>query len=169
MKGKWAQGIVPRHFAWVIRDALAVSERPGGYGDNHRKVRRQEEIIWLREQGFDPVISIIDSPHNLHAYDELGLAWEHLPMKSGEEVERFLSRLYERLRTLNGEGRKVLVHDEDLSDRLGGLMAGYLIWAGLVPESHRAVAMVERLLERQLGARARTIVSAVDAMGRRSA
>jgi len=44
-KGKWAQGIQPRHFNWVIQDRLAICERPGGFGQNHRKVRRQEEII----------------------------------------------------------------------------------------------------------------------------
>ena len=37
MKGKWAQGIKPRNFAWVITDQLAVCERPGGYGANHRR------------------------------------------------------------------------------------------------------------------------------------
>ena len=52
MKGKWAQGIQPRNFAWIMKDQLAVCERPGGYGANHRRVRRQEEIIWIREQGF---------------------------------------------------------------------------------------------------------------------
>ena len=73
MKGKWAQGIQPRNFAWVIKDKLAVCERPGGYGANHRRVRRQEEIIWIREQGFTCVVSLIPSPHNLHNYDELGV------------------------------------------------------------------------------------------------
>ena len=58
MKGKWAQGIVPRNFAWVMKDQLAVCERPGGYGVNHRKVRRQEEIIWVRENGFARIISL---------------------------------------------------------------------------------------------------------------
>ena len=58
MKGKWAQGIEPRNFHWVIKDQLAVCERPGGYGANHRRVRRQEEIIWIREQGFTCVISL---------------------------------------------------------------------------------------------------------------
>jgi len=48
MKGKWAKGIPPRFFAWVIKDRLAVSERPGGYARNHRRVRRHEEILWLR-------------------------------------------------------------------------------------------------------------------------
>ena len=74
MKGKWAQGIQPRNFAWILKDKLAVCERPGGYGANHRRVRRQEEIIWIREQGFTCVVTLIPSPHNLHNYDELGVA-----------------------------------------------------------------------------------------------
>ena len=44
-KGKWAQGIQPRQFSWVIKEQLAVCERPGGYGTNHRRVRRQEEVL----------------------------------------------------------------------------------------------------------------------------
>ena len=75
MKGKWAAGIPPRNFTWVIKDHLAVSERPGGFSNNHRRVRRQEEIIWLRVQGFGRVVSLLPSPHNLAAYDEEGLAW----------------------------------------------------------------------------------------------
>ena len=70
MRGKWARGIVPRNFYWIIKDRLAVCERPGGFGENHRRVRRQEEIIWLRENGFDVVISLLASEHNLHNYDE---------------------------------------------------------------------------------------------------
>ena len=40
MKGKWAQGIVPRNFTWVVKEQVAVCERPGGVGSNHRRVRR---------------------------------------------------------------------------------------------------------------------------------
>ena len=81
MKGKWAAGIPPRNFTWVITDHLAVSERPGGFSNNHRRVRRQEEIIWLRVQGFGRVISLLASPHNLTAYEEEGLAWAHYPLE----------------------------------------------------------------------------------------
>jgi hypothetical protein len=73
MRGKWAQGIVPRGFKWIITDRLAVCERPGGCGTNHRKVRRQEEIIWLRENDFDLVVSLLGSEHNLAHYEELGV------------------------------------------------------------------------------------------------
>ena len=39
LRGKWALGITPRNFTWIMKDKLAVCERPGGYGDNHRRVR----------------------------------------------------------------------------------------------------------------------------------
>ena len=90
MKGKWAQGIKPRNFAWVITDRLAVCERPGGYGANHRRVRRQEEIIWVQNQGFTRIISLLPSPHNLHAYDELGVPWQHVPFGGSSQVRTAL-------------------------------------------------------------------------------
>ena len=86
MKGKWAQGIQPRNFAWVMKGKLAVCERPGGYGANHRRVRRQEEIIWIREQGFTCVVSIIPAPHNLHNYTELDVTWRHRPFGVHDEA-----------------------------------------------------------------------------------
>src|SRR5687767_4765809 len=98
MKGKWAQGIVPRNFAWVIKDQLAVCERIGGYGTNHRKVRRQEEIIWVREQGFARIISLLLSPHNLHAYDELGVAWLHSPFGKHDDPVAALEPFWRDLR-----------------------------------------------------------------------
>jgi hypothetical protein len=157
-KGKWAQGIEPRHFHWIIQDQLAICERPGGFGANHRKVRRQEEIIWIREQGFDLVVSVSSAPHNLHNYDELGVRWLHWPFPHNEDMPRFLDRSYTELRRLLGEHKKLLVHQDELSERLCGFLGGYLVWAGMVPESPRAIVLVEHLTGRQLGAEGRGIV-----------
>ncbi len=90
LRGKWALGITPRNFTWIMTDKLAVCERPGGYGENHRRVRRQEEIIWLRENGFGCVISIIPAPHNLHNYDELGLPYAHRPFTGIDDLGGYI-------------------------------------------------------------------------------
>src|SRR5215211_3178675 len=138
-KGKWAQGIQPRNFAWVIKDRMAICERPGGYGVNHRRVRRQEEIIWIREQGFGMVISLIPSPHNLHNYEELGVPYLHRPFGSAEDPREVLAELYPELRALIGDGKKVLLHGEEVGDRLAGVVGGYIRWSGLVPEGPHAI------------------------------
>ncbi len=165
MRGKWAAGIVPRNFAWVIKDQLAVCERPGGYGANHRRVRRQEEIIWLREQGFTRIVSLLPSPHNLHAYDELSMPWRHLPFVPGDDTGAALATVFADLRGQLQAGDKVVVHMEEVGDRLQGAMAGYLLYSGLVPEGPRAIAMTEHLLHRQMGPVGRELVSAAARLG----
>src|SRR5947208_13610871 len=159
MKGKWAAGIPPRNFAWVIKDRLAVSERPGGYARTHRRVRRQEEIIWIREQGFSRVVSLLASPHNLHAYEELGVKWEHLPLDPHGDTAALLTELYPRLRDWLAAGERVLVHQEELGDHVQGVVAGYLVWAKLLDSPAQAIAIVEQITQRQMGPAGRELVA----------
>lgn len=165
MKGKWAAGIVPRYFTWIITDHLAICERLGGYGSNHRKVRRQEEIIWVREQGFTRIVSLLPSPHNLHHYEELGVAYRHLPFGPHDDPVEVLPPIWDDLQAQLAAGDKLIVHHDELGDRLLGVMGGYLIRTGLVPEPPRATAMIEKLVERQMGPAGRELV-AVAARGR---
>ncbi|HUP70517.1 MAG TPA: hypothetical protein VM142_11995 [Acidimicrobiales bacterium] len=159
MKGKWAAGITPRNFTWVIKDKLAISERPGGYARNHRKVRRQEEIIWLREQGFSRIVSLLASPHNLHAYDELGVKWSHLPLGPTHDPKVVLPELYDLLKGWVAAGERVLLHQEELGDRLMGVTAGYLLWSGMLPAGPQAIAVLEQIVHRQMGPTGRELVA----------
>ena len=149
LRGRWALGITPRNFTWILKDKLAICERPGGYGENHRRVRRQEEIIWIRENGFGCVISIIPAPHNLHNYDELGVTSRHRPF-NGEELEHWLKGFYRELAELLKANVKVIVHGEEVGDRIVGIIGGYIRWAGLVDDDTQAITVTERLAGRQL-------------------
>ena len=159
MRGKWAAGIPPRNFAWVIKDRLAISERPGGYARNHRRVRRQEEIIWIREQGFARIISLLASTHNLHAYDELGVPWAHFPFPPHADPTGVLPELYGHLQQGLAAGEVLLVHQEELGDRLMGVMAGYLLWAGMLESGPQAITILERICSRQMGPAGRELVA----------
>ena len=163
-KGKWAQGIPPRNFAWIMKDRLAVSERPGGYGANHRRVRRQEEIIWIREQGFSCVLSVIPAPHNLHNYDDLGVTWRHRGFETEEDAAPFLTAFYPELRSMLEAGQKLLLHADVLADPVCGLVTGYLVWSGLVPRGPEAVTLIERMVKRQLGPYGRELVAVAAAL-----
>jgi hypothetical protein len=161
VKGKWAAGIRPRNFTWVIRDSFAVSERPGGFAPNHRRVRRQEEIIWLRVQGFDRVISLLPSPHNLHAYDEGDLMWAHYPLLSQTDPRMVLEECFTDLRNSLADGQRVLMHQEELGDRVMGVVAGFLVWSGRLPTTPQSVAMVEHMIGRQMGPSGRELAVVV--------
>lgn len=166
MKGRWAAGIVPRNFAWVIRDRLAVSERPGGYARNHRSVRRTEEIVWLKVNGFTLVVSLLGSTHNLRSYDEMELAWEHFPFPPSTDAQVVLSRLYPRLERWLGDGERLLLHQEELGDRLMGAVAGYLLWSNRLSTCAQAVAGVEQIVRRRMSPEGRELVRLADQLER---
>ena len=158
LRGKWALGIQPRNFTWFIKDRLAVCERPGGFGENHRRVRRQEEIIWIREQGFGCVISIIPSPYNLHNYDELGVTYRHRPFSGADDPRTYLKAFYPEIHEMLSNGTKVIVHGEELGDRLIGLVGGYIRWAGLVTDGPQSITLIERISGKQLDPFGRSLV-----------
>ena len=158
MKGKWADGIQPRNFAWVMKDQLAVCERPGGYGAHHRRVRRQEEIIWIRQNPFDLVISVIPAPHNLHNYEELGQVYLHRPWPAHDQLAPYVRQVHEEIAEGLAAGKRILVHMEEVGDRVCGLMAVHLVLAGLVPSGPQVTAIVERIFQRRLGPDGRGLV-----------
>jgi hypothetical protein len=158
MSGKWSTGMPPRNFTWVIRDQLALSERPGGFAPNHRKVRRNEELVWLRAQGFTRIVSLLPSPHNLHAYEDKAIAHAHFPLVPGADPRPTLRDFYRALDAALSGGERVLVHREELGDQLIGVAAGFLVWTGRVPEVPQAVALVERLVGHRMGAAGRELV-----------
>lgn len=162
LRGRWAQGLEPRGFCWIITDRLAASERPGGFARNHRKVRRQEELIWLRGHGFTRILSLLESPHNLHAYEEAGIAYEHIPLGRHDDWPETLPKIYSTLhRWLTNPDERVLIHHEEFGERLVGVLAGYLLYAGVFKEGPHAIVAMEKMTGRELGAVGREIVATV--------
>ena len=152
-------GLQPKHFVWVIPRRLAASERPGGQGKVHRRVRRDEELAWIRSSPITTVLSLLGSNHNLDAYEAAGIAHHHIPVERPTDVTPRLPEIYAFLdATLRTPGTAVLVHLDDFNDTLAGILAGYLVHARLVPSGPVAVAVVERLTGRGLGPDARGIV-----------
>ncbi len=161
MKSKWAAGIPPRNLTWVLPEVLAAAERPGGQSATHRKVRRQEEIIWLRENGFDTVISVLVAPQNMAAYAELGVAASHHPIADQGDISGSLAGLYAEMVDRQLAGEKVLIHDDELGDKTIGIVAGYLIYSGRLDGVPMATTVAERLFGRQLGPQGRALVAAM--------
>lgn len=152
-------GLKPRGFTWVIAERLAVSERIGGYGFQHRKIRREEEIGWLtREAGITCVITLLPGNQNLQAYREVGLSVYQVDVPvepTPADAERAFKVLH---RALGEDGAKVLIHREVIDDGLGGILAGYLVWSGMVDQPVLAVALVQEILRRPLGPEGRSLV-----------
>jgi hypothetical protein len=129
---------------------------------SHRKVRRQEEIIWLRENNFTVVVSICESPLNLAAYQEFNMPYDHQPVPTQGDLSSALRSLYADLAARQRAQETVLVHHDELGDRMIGVIAGYLMWTGRLEGSPQATSVVERLFGRQLGPEGRALVAAAE-------
>jgi hypothetical protein len=158
VKGKWAAGIEPRGFTWVYKGILAVSERPGGSTSVHRRVRRDEELLWLKHQGFGRVVSILPVMQNLDTYVEHGLSASHYALRGGPHQREVLEACYLDLANSMRLHVAVLLHSDDVSDRLLGVLAGYLVWSKKVETGPGSIALIERLFRRSLGPEGREIL-----------
>jgi hypothetical protein len=97
------------------------------------------------------------------------MPWLHRPFGPHESAETFLGEMLPELRDLLGAGEKLLVHQDELGDRVQGLMAAFLRWAGMIDDGPTAVTVIERLLGRQLGPFGREMVAmATDVPGARA-
>jgi hypothetical protein len=158
LRGKWALGIQPRDLTWIIKDKLAICERPGGFGANHRKVRRQEEVIWLRENDFHCIVNVSGAPHNLQTYEEIGVPYRHVPILAGTDIDQWCRGFFAELNRLLAAGNRTVVHAEDVNDQLVSVMGAYLRWLGVVTEATEAVTLIERLANRALEPSARSLI-----------
>jgi hypothetical protein len=149
-------GLEPRSFTWVIQGRLAVAERIGGSGFQHRRVRREEELAWLKHHGVTAVLSLLDGNQNIAAYEEGGFAAHHCPLADLEPdtVRAVFAAMDQALRP----GTVLLLHRDNIDDAVAGILAGYLVHSGLVDDPIVAVAAVQEILKRPLGPEARSIV-----------
>jgi hypothetical protein len=152
-------GLKPRGFTWVIANRLAVSERIGGHGFQHRRVRREEEINWLvREAGITAVVTLLSGNQNLAAYEAAGMVTSSVPI-SGEPDRIDPQPLFETLdRLLADPEARILVHRELIDDTVGGLLGGYLLASGLVTDPILASALIQEILGRALGPEGRSLI-----------
>ena len=151
-------GLEPRGFKWVIAGRLAVSERIGGYGFQHRRVRREEEIIWLKEQGINTVVSLLPSVQNQAAYESVGFSFFNRPVEGILEPED-VKDIFELLDDASSpHGASVLVHRDLIDDTVVGILGGYLVHSGLIDDPIIATSVIQEIAGRPLGPEGRRLI-----------
>lgn len=155
---KKSTGLEPRGFRWVITGRLAVAERIGGYGFQHRKVRREEEIIWLQDQGVNAIVSFLGTNQNSVAYENAGLAFYSYEVEAELEPEEAEPVFIALAEAMENPDAVVLVHRDTIDDTLGGLLAGYLIYSGMLEDPIVATDVIQRILGRAIGPEGRRLI-----------
>ena len=150
-------GLEPREFTWVIQSRLAVSERVGGYGFQHRRVRREEEITWLKNAGITCILSLLDGNQNMASYEESELVAYHEPL-SDLDLDAVRAVFDAMDLALSSPDEVLLIHRDIIDDAVAGVLAGYLVHSGLIDDPIVAIAAIQEILKRPLGPEARAII-----------
>ena len=147
-------GLKPNEFYWVIQDKLALSECIGGKGMTPRKIRREEEIQWLKGQGINSIFSLLDTDFNLTSYQEVGFRTYHFPLNEDIQ-ENALKTIFSAIKeALDDPEIKLLIHKEYVDEQIPGILAGYLIFSELLQDPVLARTIMEEILGRPLSPQA---------------
>jgi atypical dual specificity phosphatase len=125
---------MPDGFSWIDKPLLAGMARPTAL----------EELLWLREQGIELLISLTEDPPRRDWINEAGFFLVHLPITdltppSPEQLDQAVSAI----RKAHAQKRGVAVHCGAGLGRTGTVLACFLVSQGM--SAKNAIARVRRL------------------------
>ena len=164
MKGKWAAGIPPRNFTWVITDHLAVSERPGGFSANHRRVRRQRRSSGCGSRDSAGWFPCCRRRTTWRPTTTRGWSGPTTPSSASGDPRPVLAACYRDIDDSLAAGLRILVHQDELGDRVMGVVAGYLVWSHRIATQPQAVALVEHVVGHAMGEPGRELLAELEGM-----
>ena len=91
----------------------------------------------------------------------------HHPVPTVGDVTPALVELYTDIVARQARGQQMLLHADELGDWVIGIVAGYLLWTGRLPDTPTATTVAEQLFGRQLGSQGRALVATVSELGPR--
>ena len=124
----------PTGFSWIEKPLLAAMSRP----------EDAKDLVWLRDQGIQVVVSLTEDPAPRRWVNEAGLFAIHVPIEdfhapSIEQIETVLASVEK------AQARKmgVVIHCQAGLGRTGTLLACYFVRKGM--GSSTAIAKVRQL------------------------
>jgi atypical dual specificity phosphatase len=124
----------PYGFSWIEKPLLAAMARP----------ESPEELIWLREQGIEVLLSLTEDRPRRDWVEQAGLLVFHEPLEDMEAPSQDqLDRAVSAILRANERNMGVAVHCGAGLGRTGVVLAAYFVAKGLTPSN--AIGRVRRL------------------------
>ena len=124
----------PAAFSWIEKPLLAALARP----------QALEDLVWLRKQGIEVLVSLTEDPLRRDWVHESGLLVFHEPMEDMEApTQEQIQRCISAITRAHGQQMGVAVHCGAGLGRTGVVLACYFVNKGL--SASNAIARVRRL------------------------
>lgn len=124
----------PSGFSWIEKPLLAAMARPEAL----------EELLWLRQQSIEVLLSLTEDPLRRDWVNEAGLLAVHIPLEDmAAPTQHQLERCVATVSRANAKQLGVAIHCGAGLGRTGVVVACYFVARGLTPQN--AIARIRRL------------------------
>jgi hypothetical protein len=89
------------------------------------------------------------------------MPYHHRPLSGADDTDAFLKVFYKELQGMLGRNQKLIIHSEEVGDRLLGIIGGYIRWSGMIDDPSQAIIITENIGGRQLDTWARELILGV--------
>ena len=114
----------PEGFYWLEKPHLAGLARPAS----------EVELVWLRQQGIELLVSLTEEPPPRRWINEAGLFHVHVPVVDMEApTQEQLDQCISAIQRIHEQGRAAAVHCTAGLGRTGTILAAYLVHRGMPP------------------------------------
>ena len=86
------------------------------------------------------------------------MPYRHRPLSGADDLDAWLRVFYVELRDLINNDSKIVIHAEEVGDRIVGIMGGYIRWSGMLEDPSQAIEITERISGRQLDSWSRELI-----------
>ena len=87
------------------------------------------------------------------------MASVHFPLPASGDARGVLGDLYRELHSRLTNGERILIHQEELGDRVAGVVAGYLLWSDRLQSGPQAITVLEHMTGHPMGPSGRELVA----------
>jgi hypothetical protein len=87
------------------------------------------------------------------------MASMHFPLPAAGDARGVLADAYREMHVRLSAGERVLIHQEELGDRVTGVVAGYLLWSERLPSGPQAITVLEHMTGHPMGPSGRELVA----------